>query len=81
MGYEIDFLPVGEGEKSGDAIALRFGNLFGNRNEKTVVVIDGGFKETGEKLVKHIEVPRSAGLLAMTLLFFCIIQVIFGTSH
>jgi hypothetical protein len=27
IGYEIDFLPVGEGEKSGDAIALRWGNL------------------------------------------------------
>ena len=24
MGIEIDFLPVGNGEKSGDAIALRF---------------------------------------------------------
>ena len=54
MGYEIDFLPVGEGEKSGDAIALRFGNLHGNRDEQTVVVIDGGFKGTGEKLVEHI---------------------------
>ena len=55
MGYEIDFLPVGEGEKSGDAIALRFGNLHGNRDEQTVVVIDGGFKETGKKLVEHID--------------------------
>ena len=27
IGYEIDFLAVGDGEKSGDAIALRFGNL------------------------------------------------------
>lgn len=54
MGHEIDFLPVGEGEKSGDAIALRFGNLQGRRDEQTVVVIDGGFKETGEKLVEHI---------------------------
>lgn len=55
MGFEIDFIPVGEGEESGDAITLRFGNLFGDRNEQTVVVIDGGFKETGEKLVKHIQ--------------------------
>lgn len=54
MGYEIDFLPVGNGEKSGDAIALRFGNLFGQRSEQTVVVIDGGFKESGENLVQHI---------------------------
>ena len=55
MGYEIDFLPVGEGEQSGDAIALRFGNLYGQRSEQTVVVIDGGFKESGEDLVRHIK--------------------------
>lgn len=55
MGYEIDFLPVGEGEQSGDAISLRFGNLFGMRSEQTVVVIDGGFKESGEELVKHVK--------------------------
>jgi len=54
MGYEIDFLSVGEGEKSGDAIALRFGNLRGQRSEQRIVVIDGGFKQSGEELVKHI---------------------------
>lgn len=55
MGYEIDFLPVGEGEKSGDAIALRFGNLHGSRQEQTIVVVDGGFQASGEALVKHIK--------------------------
>lgn len=55
MGYEIDFLAVGEESQSGDAIALRFGDLYGSRNEQNVVVIDGGFKDTGEKLVKHIK--------------------------
>jgi glyoxylase-like metal-dependent hydrolase (beta-lactamase superfamily II) len=54
MGYEIDFLPVGEGEKSGDAIALRFGNLTGSRGEQSVVVIDGGFKDSGQQLVEHV---------------------------
>jgi len=54
MGYELDFLGVGEESKSGDAIALRFGNLFGARHEQTVVVIDGGFMSTGEKVVEHI---------------------------
>lgn len=54
MGYEIDFLPVGEGEKSGDAIAMRLGNLTGQRSDQYVVVVDGGFSETGEKLVAHI---------------------------
>jgi beta-lactamase superfamily II metal-dependent hydrolase len=55
VGYEIDFLPVGEGEKSGDAIALRFGNLFGERQEQFVMVIDGGTQDSGKQLVEHIK--------------------------
>lgn len=55
MGYEIDFMPVGEGEKSGDAIAFRFGNLHGKREEQIVAVIDGGFKDSGKELVEHIQ--------------------------
>jgi beta-lactamase superfamily II metal-dependent hydrolase len=54
MGYEIDFLPVGDESKGGDAIALRYGNLFGSRNEQTVVVVDGGYTDDGEALVQHI---------------------------
>lgn len=50
INYEIDFLPVGTGEKSGDAIALRVWNSEGQQ----VFVIDGGTKESGEMLVKHI---------------------------
>jgi len=55
MSYEIDYIPVGDSEKSGDAIALRFGNLAGPRDQQTVVIIDGGFKESGEQLVNHIK--------------------------
>lgn len=55
MAYEIDYIPVGDGEKSGDAIALRFGNLSGPRDQQSVVVIDGGFKESGELLVNHVK--------------------------
>lgn len=54
MGYEIDFLGVGEESKSGDAIAIRFGNLHGSREEQTVVIIDGGFASTGSALVEHV---------------------------
>ncbi|MFQ5798765.1 MAG: ComEC/Rec2 family competence protein [Bacteroidota bacterium] len=54
MAYEIDFLPVGEGERSGDAIALRVGD-FSARDKQLVLVIDGGTKESGEQLVKHIK--------------------------
>lgn len=56
MGYEIDFIAVGDGQKSGDAIALRFGNLHGKRNEYRVVVVDAGFKASGgTQLVNHIK--------------------------
>ena len=54
MGYEIDFIAVGDASRSGDAIALRYGNLHGARHEQTVVVIDGGTQESGQKLVQHV---------------------------
>jgi beta-lactamase superfamily II metal-dependent hydrolase len=55
MAYEVDFLPVGDGERCGDAITLRFGNLAGDRSQYQVWVIDGGTKESGEALVAHIQ--------------------------
>ena len=53
---EVDFLPVGEESKSGDAIALRFG-LFenGKWNNPTIMIIDGGNAASGEALVKHVK--------------------------
>lgn len=54
MGYEVDFLGTSSESKSGDAIAIRFGNLHGSRDEQTVVVIDGGFTDDGSKVVDHI---------------------------
>jgi beta-lactamase superfamily II metal-dependent hydrolase len=54
IGYEIDFLAVGEGGKSGDAIALRFGSLLTDPPQQTVFIIDGGFKDSGQALVAHI---------------------------
>lgn len=54
MAYEVDFLAVGDGERSGDAIALRFGNLAGPRSEQTIYVIDGGTKDSGEAIAAHI---------------------------
>ena len=55
MGFEIDFLAVGDGEKSGDAIAVRWGNLSGSRVEQRILVIDGGTLEAGQNLVDHIK--------------------------
>lgn len=49
-GYEVDFLPVGNGERSGDAICVRYGTP-GNYK---VMIYDGGTKESGEDLVKHV---------------------------
>lgn len=51
-GYEIDMLPVGSGEKSGDAIAVRYGN---SADGYKVMVVDGGTLESGKKLVEHIK--------------------------
>lgn len=50
---EIDFLPVGNGEKSGDAIAFRYGNFDDIQNQH-IIVIDGGTIESGKALVEHI---------------------------
>jgi beta-lactamase superfamily II metal-dependent hydrolase len=56
MGYEIDFLPVGDGSKSGDAIALRYGNLHsGDPNQQMVIIIDGGYTDDGEALVEFVK--------------------------
>ena len=54
MGIEIDFLAVGDESKSGDAVAIRYGNLFGPRDQHRVVVIDGGFTDNGTALVELI---------------------------
>ncbi len=54
MGYEIDFLAVGDNGRSGDAIALRYGNLHGDRDAQRVVVIDGGFSDDGYRLAELI---------------------------
>jgi len=50
-GYEIDFLPVGNGERSGDAIAIRYGVS----PHYKVMVVDGGTKDSGQALVEHIQ--------------------------
>jgi glyoxylase-like metal-dependent hydrolase (beta-lactamase superfamily II) len=47
--FEIDFLDV-DSEKSGDAIPLRY-----KINDQTYIhVTDGGFQDTGDKLIEHI---------------------------
>lgn len=49
-GIEIDFLPVGEGQKSGDAIVMRWGHDW----SRQVMVVDGGNLASGDSAVAHI---------------------------
>jgi beta-lactamase superfamily II metal-dependent hydrolase len=49
---EIDFLPVGDGSRSGDAIAVRVRD--DHHDHPKVIVIDGGYADDGEALVEHI---------------------------
>jgi beta-lactamase superfamily II metal-dependent hydrolase len=51
--YEIDFLPVGEGGRSGDAIALRFTRP--DTGAYAHVIVDAGFQDDGEALVEHVK--------------------------
>jgi beta-lactamase superfamily II metal-dependent hydrolase len=64
--YEFDFLAVGEGERSGDAIAVRF--TVPNGDEPVVGVIDAGFKQNGDELVEHVNRYYGTGTLDFALL-------------
>lgn len=50
--YEADFIPVGTGEKGGDAAAVR---VWDDNGAQLVFVIDGGTKDSGKALVSHIQ--------------------------
>lgn len=50
MHCEIEFLPIGYGEKAGDAIILRCGDA---TNYK-LMLIDGGHEATGDNIVAHL---------------------------
>ena len=48
MKYQIDFLPVGD--SNGDAICIRYGE----ENGFFVHVVDGGFIDTANVVIKHM---------------------------
>jgi beta-lactamase superfamily II metal-dependent hydrolase len=55
LSLEIDFLPVGEESKCGDAIAIRFGLYEDNEwKYQKIFIIDGGNLDSGAALVKHV---------------------------
>lgn len=53
-GLEVYFFPVGTGSKTGDAIVVRYGILDGQRSEQKVIVVDGGYEDSGNAIVNHI---------------------------
>lgn len=55
MGYELDFLPVGENSKAGDAITFRFWNPEETEENQIVCLVDGGYAVNGEKIQNHIK--------------------------
>lgn len=56
MAFEIDLLPVGSEKKSGDCIALRFGDLENGCQNQTVIIVDGGYGCTWKDTLKpHLQ--------------------------
>lgn len=51
--YEIDFLPVGQAGRHGDAIAIRFTRP--DTGQYAHVIIDAGFEQNGRALVEHVQ--------------------------
>lgn len=50
MNCEIEFLPVGEKSKAGDAIVVRYGTV----ESYELMIVDGGHEESGQLIVDHI---------------------------
>jgi beta-lactamase superfamily II metal-dependent hydrolase len=51
MPFEFEFLRVGNGASSGDAIVSRYWDGIAWR----VMLIDGGYEETGDRICEHVE--------------------------
>lgn len=59
MKCEIEFLAVGEGEKAGDAIIVRYGEA----NDYRLMLVDGGFADTGATIVNHLKYHFGANVV------------------
>lgn len=51
LNFSIEFLPVESGQKSGDAIAIKYGS----EGQNFYHVVDGGTTEASEALINHIK--------------------------
>lgn len=68
FGYEVDFLPIGEKSKGGDAILVRFGNLKLAKPEQKIVVIDGGYKSDGNKIIDFVQNVYKSNVIDLVIL-------------
>jgi beta-lactamase superfamily II metal-dependent hydrolase len=50
VNCEIEFLPVGDASKAGDAIVVRYGD----EDAFELMLVDGGHAETGTSIVEHL---------------------------
>ena len=64
--FEIDFLPVGDSERSGDAIAARFTRP--DTGGMAHFVIDAGFQGDGAALVEHVKQYYGVGTVDLAIL-------------
>lgn len=51
INCEIEFLPVGEESKAGDAIIIRYGT----EHDYKLMLVDGGHAATGDLIVEHVK--------------------------
>jgi beta-lactamase superfamily II metal-dependent hydrolase len=57
MAFEIEFFPVGDASKAGDAISIRYTE----NGQYRIMIIDGGTDDAGEALVQHVRQVYGAG--------------------
>jgi glyoxylase-like metal-dependent hydrolase (beta-lactamase superfamily II) len=50
MNCEIEFLPVGDASRAGDAIVVRYGDA----SSYELMIVDGGNMDSGKALVEHV---------------------------
>ena len=58
MNCEIEFMPVGDGSRGGDAIIIRYGYV----DNYKLMVVDGGTAAAGENMVSHLRQHFGAGV-------------------
>jgi beta-lactamase superfamily II metal-dependent hydrolase len=57
MNCEIEFLPVGDASRAGDAIVIRYGEP----DAYELMLVDGGTLDTGGAIVEHLRAQFGAG--------------------